>query len=200
VAHPQSRWFIADHKARAMPVLAGRVARPGQPQLLGREPDVFFLAGEEEPARPDAVLLSVGLEHFGLVPLGIDGDRVEEDVLSHALAEEPLQLREPRGLERALVLATSVDDVDRHRFALEQIVIETNGRAVLRDQRDVRKVVRAPAIGCRRGGDGQEDYGASEQPRRDASPTSPLHGYSTPSHCFTARVGASEPPRWAVAG
>src|SRR6266487_3367384 len=85
VAHPQAARLVADHEARAVSVLAGRVAHPGQAQLLGREPDVFLLAGEEEPAGPDAVLLRVGLEHLGRVPLGIDGDRVEEDVLSHAL-------------------------------------------------------------------------------------------------------------------
>src|SRR5207245_9730342 len=44
VAHPQACWFIADHKAGAVPVLAGRVAHPGQAQLLGRELDVLLLA------------------------------------------------------------------------------------------------------------------------------------------------------------
>src|SRR5438876_4788559 len=176
VAHPQPARLVADHEAGAVPVLADRVAYPGQTQLLGREPDVFVLAGEEEPARPDAVLLRIGLEHLGLVPLGIDGDRVEEDVLSHALAEKPLQLREPRGLERALVLATRIHDVDRNRLALEQIVVETNGGAVLRGQRDVRKVVRAPAIGCKRGARMQRDNRTGEQRRRDAFSVTASHG------------------------
>jgi hypothetical protein len=62
---------------------------------------------------------------------GVDADRVEEDVLAHARAEQALQLREPRGLERAFVGAARVDDVERDRFALQQVVVEAHRLAVL---------------------------------------------------------------------
>src|SRR2546429_8486182 len=95
---------------------------------------------------------------------------------SHALAEKALQLREPRRLERALVLATRVHDVDRNRPALEQIVVEANGSAVLSGQRDVRKIVRAPAIGCKRRACMQRDHRTGEQRRRDAFSVTASHG------------------------
>src|SRR5262245_43218901 len=126
-------------------VAPGRHAReitPWQSQLLGDELDVVLLAGAKQPAWPDVELLGGGLEHGGRILRGVDADRVEEDVAAHAVAEKLLHLVQPRRLERALILAAGVDEVDRDFLALEQIVIEMNRRAVLRGQQDVRKVNR----------------------------------------------------------
>src|SRR5262245_39960644 len=56
---------------------------------------------------------------------------------------QALHLHQPRRLQRALVLAAGVDDVDRDGLAREEIVVEMNDGPVLRDQRHVRKIVRA---------------------------------------------------------
>src|SRR5205807_9203928 len=116
----------------------------------------------------------------GLVHLGIEGDRIQENVLSHHPAEKLVYLREPRRLERALVLATGIGHISRHGLALEQLVVETNARAVLRGQRDVRKIVRTPAIPCKCKPDMQKDE-RGEQRRRHASSV-------TPSHFSTGRL------------
>src|SRR5262249_8266926 len=121
-----------------------REIRPWQSQLLGDELDVVLLAGAKQPAWPDVELLGGGLEHGGRILRGVDADRVEEDVAAHAGAEKLLHLDQPRRLERALILAAGVDEVDRDFLALEQIVIEMNRRAVLRGQQDVRKVIGPP--------------------------------------------------------
>src|SRR5436189_58066 len=76
---------------------------------------------------------------------GIGRDRVEEDVLAHAIAEQLLHLREPRGLERAGVLAGRVDQIDRDDLPFDQIVVEADDFAVLRRQLHVREVACAPA-------------------------------------------------------
>src|SRR6266700_3240659 len=144
VAHPLAARLVADHEAGAVPVSRQRVAAARQPQLLGDEFDVVLLAGEEQPPGPDVELLGVSLQRLGRITLGIDRDRVEEDVLANAVAEKLLHLNQPCRLERALVLATGVDEVDRYLLALEQIVVETNGRPVLRGQRNVREIVSAP--------------------------------------------------------
>src|SRR5262249_35096918 len=128
VAHPLAGGLVADHEARAVPVSSQRVAAARQPQLLGDESDVALLAGEKQPAGPDAELLGIGLEHGGRISFGIDADRVEEDVLAHPVAEKLLHLGQPRRLERALVLTAGVDEVYRPPLAPEQIVTEGDAR------------------------------------------------------------------------
>src|SRR6266700_1038021 len=147
VAHPLAARLVADHEAGAVPVSRQRVAATRQPQLFGDAFDVVLLAGEKQPAGSDMKLLGIGLEHGGRVPLGIDADRVEEEVFADAVAEQLLDLDQPRRLERALILAAGVDEVDRYLLALEQIVVDENGRPVLRDQRHVRKIVGTPGAG-----------------------------------------------------
>src|SRR5437870_3232629 len=129
---------IGSPSARTVPVPAQHVATARQPQLLGDELDIGLVAGEKQPAGPDVELLGVSLQRLGRITLGIDRDRVEEDVLANAVAEKLLHLNEPCRLERALVLAAGVDEVDRYLPALEQIVVETKGRPVLGNQRYVR--------------------------------------------------------------
>ena len=93
---------------------------------------------------PGMILLREGLHHRRRVVRRIDADRIEEDVLAHPIAEQLLHLRETRGLERTGELAARVDQLDRDRPALDQIV-ETNVFAVLRRQLDVGEVVAVPA-------------------------------------------------------
>ena len=145
-----------------MSVAGERVAAARQPQLLGDEGDVVRPAGEEQPARPDVKLLRVGFEHRGRISLGIDADRVEEEVFANPVAEKPLHLDQPRRLERALPLATGVDEVDRHLLALEQVVVEMHDGAVLRDQRDVRKIAGTPGAAGHRRADRQQGRGTDE--------------------------------------
>src|SRR5712692_10099775 len=119
VPHPLAGRLVAHHQAGHVAVPIRRVRQRGQAELPVEELDVLFLAGEEQPAGPDVELLRVRLQHLGRVVLGIDADRVEEDVRAHPIAQEPLHLGQLRGLERAAGAAVRVDQVDRDRLALE---------------------------------------------------------------------------------
>ena len=123
------------------------------PSFLADELDVVRVTRKEQPAGANTELLGIGLQHRRRVALGIDADRVEEDVLANPIAQEPLHLHEPRRLERALVLAIGVDEIDRHRLALQQVVVEVDRGTVLRDQRDIRKIIRPPEVGGKRQAD-----------------------------------------------
>src|SRR2546427_3061937 len=158
--------------------------------LFGDDFDVVLLAGEKQPAGSDMELLGIGLQRLGRITLGIDRDRVEEDVLANAVAEKLLHLDQPCRLQRALVLATGVDEIDRHFLALEQIVVETKGRPVLRGQRNVWEIVRTPGAG----GAGRPDRHKgrdTDEPRRscpDARPT--LASHSLQSFHVSRRMGS----------
>ncbi|TME90416.1 MAG: hypothetical protein E6I52_28130 [Chloroflexi bacterium] len=60
-------------------------------------------------------------------------------LLSDPVAQEPLDLDHASRFEWTLVRAGGVDEVDRHRLSLEQIVVEPNGGSVLSDEWDIRK-------------------------------------------------------------
>src|SRR5712691_9637986 len=143
VPHPLARRILADHQRRLVPVAVRGIGQRSQPELLADELDVLVLAGEEQPTRPGVELRCVRLEHLGRVVLRIDADRIEEDVLADAVAEDPLHLRELRRLERAAGAAVRVDEVDDDCLVLEQVVVETNNLSVLRGQGNVGKVFRS---------------------------------------------------------
>jgi hypothetical protein len=72
------------------------------------------------------------------------------NVPADALAQHAPQLDHVRGLEGADVLAGGEDGVDRHRLALEEIVVEADRLPLVRDELDVGEVVR-PAFRGERG-------------------------------------------------
>src|SRR5262245_17281658 len=96
VPHPLAGPLVAEPQKAPMAIPVGGVVRAGQPELLGDELDVVLVAGEEQPAGTDAELLRIGLQHRWCVVLGIDADRVEEDVLTNPVAQKPLHLYQPR--------------------------------------------------------------------------------------------------------
>src|SRR5258706_1826867 len=63
---------VAKHERGDVAVSRTRVEQTRQSQLFGDELYVFLLAGEEQPAGPDAELLRIGLQHLGRVALGVD--------------------------------------------------------------------------------------------------------------------------------
>ncbi len=76
---------------------------------------------------------------------GINADGVKENVFAHAVAQLLLHLEKARGFERACVHAMGIDEVDYYALALEQIVVKADFDTILRDQRYIGKIVRAPA-------------------------------------------------------
>src|SRR5207253_1845942 len=87
-------------------------------QLLAQELDVLGLAGEEQPARPHAVQRRVLLERLGGVFLGLQRDRVEEDVAADPVAEQLLHPHQVGGHRHADPLTPRVHEVDHHLLVL----------------------------------------------------------------------------------
>src|SRR5262249_38158795 len=104
--------------------------------------------------------------------------------------QESLHLHQPRCLQRALVLAAGVDEVDCHRLAFEQVIVEVDRGAVLREQRDVRKVVHPPGVGGQRRAR-QQASDAEEQ--RHHSHAGTMHASHRLSSSWLSR-GAGRPP------
>ena len=77
--------------------------------------------------------------------VGIDRDGVKEDIFSYPVSQYLLYLRQPGRFQRARILASGINQVDRYDLALDQIVIKMDGLPVLRGQFDVGKVICAPA-------------------------------------------------------
>ncbi|MNC73776.1 hypothetical protein D3C75_1250330 [compost metagenome] len=63
--------------------------------------DVVGLTGQEQPARPDVMPLDVFLQDLRRVQLGLQGDRIHEDVAAHALAQHLLHEPQVRRRGRA---------------------------------------------------------------------------------------------------
>ena len=115
-------------------------------ELPAQKRDVFLLAGQKPPTGLRVVTLGIFGEHLGGVVLGIDRDRVHEDVFANPLSQKPLHLRQARRLQRTGVRADGVDEIDRHDLVLDEIVEEMDGLTFVGDERDVRKVITIPRI------------------------------------------------------
>src|SRR5215831_5379787 len=101
---------------------------------------IVVLSRQEEPSGSRMKLLGKFLEHGRSVVFGVDGQGVHEDIAADTLAKELLHLHEVRRCQRTGVLATGIHEVYSHNFVSEQIIVETKLLAMVRCQRNVRKV------------------------------------------------------------
>src|SRR4029079_8894200 len=71
------------------------------------------------------------------VLLGLDGDRVEVDLLSRAFGEELPRLHQVGGDPRADALAVGVHQVEHDDLVLQEVLVEADLLALVRGQHDV---------------------------------------------------------------
>ena len=108
--------------------------------------DVFRLSRQKLPSRAGVERIGERLEHLRRIVLGIDAQRNKEDIATQSVAQLVLHLRQPRRLDRAEVRATCVNKADHHDPALDQIVVEAQGLAILGDDRSVGEIIRVPGV------------------------------------------------------
>src|SRR5262249_19449617 len=88
--------------------------------------------------------LRVSFQDVRRIVFRINGYGVEEDALPHQVTQKFLNLGQSRRLERAVVLATRVDELDSHDFVLEQIIVESDSLPVLSSHANVGKIICVP--------------------------------------------------------
>jgi len=142
VALPLAVGLVAEQELRGVVAVGSLVALAQHAELFPEQADVVGLAGEKQPV--GAELGGVDLEHRRRVALRIHADRIEHHVAAGALAEELVCAHQARGLERTHFGALGIHEVDRDRFALDEVVVEPDRLSILRGQRDVGEIVRAP--------------------------------------------------------
>src|SRR4029077_15031035 len=127
-----------------MPIAISWVRRCVKPEFFADQVNVRFFACKKEPARTGMILFSVCLELYRRIALRINTDGVKENLFAHPITQQTLYLRQPGCLQRTCIHAVRVDQLNHHHLALEQIIIKMDGRAVLRGQFDIRKIVCPP--------------------------------------------------------
>src|SRR5262249_55474695 len=98
--------------------------------------------------------------------LGLERDRVHEDVAADPGPEQLLDPGEIRRDQRADPLTVRVHEIDRHDPVLDQVVVEANGLVVVGAQADVGEIA-FPDDVARGGGGGAR--GAREETTRPGS-------------------------------
>src|SRR5215470_1579302 len=161
VPHPLASRDIADHEVRGVTVPPP--IRRIQSQLLSDQFYIGLLAGEEEPPRSGMELLCVGFHFRRTVMIGINADRVEEDIFSHAIAEHLLDLGEPCSLQRAGVLTMGVDEINGNDLVSQQIIVEMHDLSILSSERNIGEVIGSPMTLGLGGAEGNEDRNCYEQ-------------------------------------
>src|SRR5215471_2008727 len=98
---------------------AGVVAKTGTNPC-----DIDLCPGQEQPTRLYLEALGILAKFFGCIVLGVDADRIHEDIPSDALSEGLLHLHQGRGREWAATFALRIHEIDQDRLVLDQVVVE----------------------------------------------------------------------------
>jgi hypothetical protein len=99
--------------------------------------DIILLAGQEHPARTDAMLLGIGRHDLRRVVLWLQRDRDEEDILADPIAQHFLHADEVFRRQRADIVARGEEEVDEEDLALHHVIVEPQRAAVLSHHRNV---------------------------------------------------------------
>ncbi len=109
---------------------------------LAEHLDIIARAGEEQPAGPDIERLGIGLQFLRRIGLGLEADRVHEDVAADTVAEQFLYVREILRHPGADVAAIREHEIDQDDLVLHQIVIEAHGFPLVRPKLGIGEPVR----------------------------------------------------------
>src|SRR5262247_2828120 len=143
-------------------------------QLAVDRPNVLQLSGEERPAGTGVKRVGISFELVRRIVLRIDGDGIEEDVTTHAVAQLFLHLGQPRRRDRAEVRARREDEAEKHQLALDQVIIEPQRLPILGDDRQVGEIAFPPRSALRlRSAREQNDHARKQ---RDARLNRSTHG------------------------
>ena len=138
---------VANEEQRRMRIERRREV-PDPPQHVV---DVRPASGQERPARGSAESAGVVGEHLRRVVLRIDGERHEEDVAPHRIAEELLDGGEAGRLRRARVEALRIHRLEQDDAIAHDVAIERDLVAALRDERTIGEEEACRRIACRTG-------------------------------------------------
>src|SRR5262249_6064623 len=144
VADPLASRFAADDDVGGVIEAIPGVVGGEQGELLSGKRNGGFLARQGQPARSDVKSLGVPVTGPGRVSRRIDRDGVEEDRTAHPGSEYLLQLDELCGFEWTRVPTVRVDEADDDLLVFDEIVVEADRPAILREEGNVRKVVHSP--------------------------------------------------------
>ncbi|MNY35457.1 hypothetical protein D3C86_1698630 [compost metagenome] len=109
---------------------------------VAQSPDVGGGACQKLPARQDTLLFDVLLEVLRSVDLGLQGNRVHENILPHTLTQHLLHFAQIGGHGRAGAGAHHIHHIDGNDLATHQIVVEPHLLALMGIEPDVREIAR----------------------------------------------------------
>jgi len=103
--------------------------------------DVAGVASEETPAGTGVPRIAVGSDCVEVIFFRLQRDRVHEDIPADLIAENLLYFRQIGRDQRTDFVALSVEEIEGDDLALDQVIVEIDLFALMRDQGDVRKIL-----------------------------------------------------------
>ncbi len=112
------------------------------PQHPSQRLDLIEISGEMEPAFPVATSISaIESESLGIILIRVDGDGKKENILTHAITEELVNLDQVLGDAGSYTRAGGVEELDDDDTVLDQIAIKTVLIPLMIDENSIRELV-----------------------------------------------------------
>ena len=104
--------------------------------------DLIEISGEMQPAFPVATtIFSIESESLGIILIRVDGDGEKENILTHAITEELVNLDQVLGDARSYARTGGVEELDDDDAVLDQIAVKTVLFSLMIDENRIRKLV-----------------------------------------------------------